>query len=523
MLDILKIWWYIIFGEIWDDAYFMSFSPKNVIIMEGEICYTANREFGLNKYTKTEVRGLPTVEELRSALDNENSNARNQLALIFDANTFVETGAYAKRSFSDFLSTENANEFEGVITGYGAIDGKLVFAFAEESSRMGGVIDERHAKKIVDLYKLAISNGAPVIGIFDSNGTDVFEGTAGLAAYGKIMATVAKASGKIPQIAFVAGKCIGTCAAIASMFDFVIKSTDASFYVTSPNLTKVENAQDSVLAFTGSSEQCVLYVRSLVSFIPDNASVGVIAGECADNLNKKLGELDFSGDALSMISTIADNCVYYEIAHDFEPAVSTVLATIGGVKCGVVANSFAVNEGKISASVARKVAKFVNYCDAYSIPVVTLVDSNGLDIDKNNEASYFAPELAKLAFAYATSTTPKVTVIMGHAIGASFVLMGSKALGADIVYSTATAEIAALTAESGVAFAWDKYITLDKTRDELIAEWKENVSSPATAAASGEIDDIISVNELRARICSALLMLTAKGTAEVSRRKVLPL
>ncbi len=478
----------------------------------------------MKKNNKTEICGLPKVEELRaSLLAGENSSARERLALIFDDKTFVEISAYAKRGFSDFLSTENASEFEAVICGYGAIDGKLVFAFAEDASRMGGVIDERHAKKIADLYKLACENGAPVIGIFDSNGTDIFEGTAGLAAYGKIIASVSKASGVIPQIAFVAGKCIGTAAAIASMFDFVVKADGAQLYVSSPTLTGADNAQDAILAYTGTEEQCAVYIRTLVSYIPDNSSVGVVVSECSDNLNKKLGELDFAGEALAAISVIADNSVFYEVAHDFEPAVSTVFATVGGVKCGIVANSFAVNEGKLTVSVARKIAKFINYCDAFSIPVVTLVDSLGLAVCGENEKSYFAPELAKLAFAYSTSDMPKVTVILGHAIGASFVLLGSKALGADLVYATENSEIGALNAESGVAFAWDKYITLETSRNELIEEWKTSVSSPVVAAASGEIDDIISINELRARVCSALLMLTKKNTCFSARRRVLPL
>ena len=216
-----------------------------ILFWKERFAYKANREFGLNKYTKTEICGLPTVKELRaSLLAGENSTARERIALLFDKDTFVETNAYTKRAFSDFLSTESANEFEGVICGYGAIDGKLVFAFAEDSSRMNGVIDERHAKKIADIYKLATENGAPVIGIFDSNGTDIFEGTVGLAAYGRIAACVSKASGVIPQIAFVSGKCIGTSAAIASMFDFVVKSSDAQFYVSSPNLTGADGEQD---------------------------------------------------------------------------------------------------------------------------------------------------------------------------------------------------------------------------------------------------------------------------------------
>ena len=454
----------------------------------------------------------------------ESVEAREQIAKLFDRDTFVEIGAYTKRAFSDFVATDKSSEFEGVICGYGAIDGKLVFAFVEDSSRMGGAIDERHAKKITDLYNMAINNGAPVVGIFNSNGTDIFEGTSGLAAYGRIMSAVTRASGVIPQIAYVAGNCIGTCAAIASMFDIVVKKDAATLYVSSPALTGENNAQDAIVSYCGGEQQCLGYIISLISFLPSNSSVGIRASEiCTDNLNRKLGNLDFGGDALSIISVIADNSMFFELSHDYAPSVSCAFATIGGVKCGIVANSFSENEGRIDAPAARKVSKFVAFCDSFSIPIVTVVDSLGLAINNKNEQT-FAPELAKLGMAYASSVCPKVTVILGHAIGAAFVLLGSKSLGADLVYATEDSEIGALSAASGVAFAWDKYITEEKSREELISEWKLTVSSPANAAASGEIDDIISINEMRARICSALLMLSAKGDASaISRRKVLPL
>ena len=436
----------------------------------------------------------------------------------------MEISAYTKRAYSDFLATEKTNELEGVICGYGAIDGKLVFAFVEDASRMGGAIDERHAKKITDLYSMALKNGAPVIGIFNSNGTDIFEGTAGLAAYGRIMSAITKASGVIPQIAYVAGNCIGTCAAIASMFDVVVKREDASLYVSSPALTGESNAQDAIVSYQADEDGCIGYIVSLISFLPSNSSVGIQSSEIfTDNLNRKLGNLDFGGDVLSIISIIADNSMFLELTHDYAPSATTAFTTIGGVRCGVVATSYSVNEGRIDVSAARKIAKFVTLCDSFSIPVVTIVDSIGLAINKKNE-ELFAPELAKLAMAYASSTCPKITVIHGHAIGAAFVLLGSKSLGADLVYATENSEIGALTAASGVAFAWDKYITEETTREELIAEWRNSVSSPANAAASGEIDDIISINEMRARICSALLMLSAKGDASaIARRKVLPL
>ncbi len=478
----------------------------------------------MNKYSKTEICGLPTASELREALvASESSDVRAQLSMLFDSETFVEISAYTKRGFSDFLATEKSNEFEGVICGYGAIDGKLAFAFAEDSSRMGGAIDERHAKKIEELYKLAIKNGAPIVGIFNSNGTDIFAGTAGLSAYGRIMTCVTEASGVIPQIAFVAGKCIGMASAIAAMFDITVKANDAELYVYSPTLSGAEGAQDTIVAYTADAPQCIGYIRSLISFLPMNSDSGISVSTCTDNLNRMLGDVDFSGDALAISAAVADNGVIYELCGNFAPAAKTSFATVAGVKCGIVATAHAENDGKLDAFAARKISRFVNFCNSFSLPIITLVDSDGLTMSKANENNFFAAELARLANAYITATVPKITVVSGNAIGAAFVLLGSKALGADIVYAMDNAEICALPADSGVAFAWDKYITLEKTRESLVEEWRATVSSPARAAASGDIDDIIGMNEMRARVCSALMMLCAKGQSSISGLKVLPL
>ena len=468
---------------------------------------------------------LPTAQKLRAALtESENAEVRGQLNQLFDAGTFVEVGAFTKRGISDFLIPEKSNEFEGVICGYGAIDGKLAFAFAEDASRMGGAIDERHAKKICDLYSLAMKNGAPVIGIFNSNGVDIFDGTVALAAYGRIMSAVSKASGVIPQIAFVAGKCLGTSAAIASMFDILVKDSTAQLYVSSPALVGCDGCQSATVAYEGDATSAIGYIRSLIGFLPENSAVGIQASDiCTDNLNRMLGNLDFGGSAASAVSMIVDNSMYIELSANTAKEATTVFATVGGVKCGIVATSYSENEGRITAASARKIARFVNLCDSFSIPLVTLCDSRGLAIDKENE-ELFAPELARLAMAYASSSCVKVTVIMGHAIGASFVLLGSKSLGADVVYALDNSEIGALGAESAVAFAWEKFIDENTSREELINTWKTTVSSPAYAAASGEIDDIISTNELRARICSALLMLSQKGSAAcIAKSRVLPL
>ncbi len=479
----------------------------------------------MDKHTKiNNVAGLPQVDTLRAALEKtQNAAVRDQIASLFDDSTFVEIGTYTKRAFSEFVSNERTEEFEGVICGYGAIDGKLVFAFAEDPERMNGAIDDRHAKKIVSLYNLAIKNASPVIGIFNSSGADIFEGVSALSAYGRVIKAVSEASGIIPQIAYVAGKCIGTAATVASMFDLVVKADDAVFYVNSPALTGADGAQDSVLAYSADKSDCARYIRSLVSFLPDNASTGVIAEECADDYNRMLGDIDFSGDAVSAISSISDNGMSIPVGGSYAPSVTTAFSTVGGVRCGIIATSYSVNEGRLTPAAARKVARFVSLCDAFSIPIVTLVDSAGTDITPENEKAPFAADLAKLAFAYAKSTAPKVTVVLGHAIGASYILLGSKALGADITYALDVSEIGALPAESGVAFAWDKYITTDKTRAELVSEWRSTVASPVAAASTGEIDDIISTSELRARICSALLMLCDKGSIPFRRHEILPL
>lgn len=465
----------------------------------------------LDKYASTEARALPTAAQLRESLANgENAKIRSRISMLFDENTFIELGAFTKRGFSDFFATDKSNELEGVICGYGSVDGKLVYAFAEDAERMGGAIDDRHARKIADLYEMAIKNGAPVVGMFDSNGTDIFAGATSLAAYARIMKCVARASAVIPQIAFVSGACIGSAATIAAMFDFCVQDRDAKLYVNSPDLTGIRDAQDGLVAYKGECAQCITYIRSLLSFLPENATVGADVSECSDNLNRMLGDIDFDGDAAAMLSSIADNNVYYEVGATEGAGVSLAFATVGGVKCGIVANSFKNHEGRICAKSARRIARFVNLCDSFSIPVVTLVDSMGLAAFKENETD-FAESLSELAYAYASSDCAKVTVICGHAIGAAFALLGSKAMGADVVYVTDNSEVGALSAESGVAFAWDKYITVDKTREELVAQWKAEVASPVAAASTGEVDDIISCSELRARICSALLMLSGKN------------
>ncbi len=475
----------------------------------------------MDKYSTLSPKSLPTADELRAALAaSAGSDAREAIASLFDESTFVETGAYVKRGFCDYLEDDKTAALESVITGYGAVDGKLVFVYAFDSSRGKGAIDERAAAKIVSLYETATKNGAPVVAILDSYGADIFEGITALGAYARIMRSVAGASGVVPQLAYVLGKCTGALAAVAAMCDSVVLADGAELYVTSPALTGEADAQSAILTYSGDKATCAGYLRALISFLPSCSGLGVSVTEPTDDLNRLLGNVTFGGSGETAIASVADNGYYLTAAKT--SALVAAYATVGGVRCGILASDTAENEGKLDAASARAAARFVDLCDAYSLPIVTLVDSMGLDSTAANQKG-FASELAKLAFAYAGASVPKVTVVLGHAIGAAYVLLGSRALGADIAYALDGAEIGALAADAAVAFAWEKHITLEKSREELANEWRASVASPVAAASTGEIDDIISVSELRARIASACLMLSAKGTVAPKNRAVRPL
>ncbi len=475
----------------------------------------------MDKYSSTNPKSLPTAEELRAAFaEGGATSAREAIAALYDADTFVETGAYVKRGFAEYLADDKTSALESVITGYGAVDGKLVFTYAFDFTRNKGAVDEKTAAKIVSLYETATKNGAPVVAILDSAGADVFEGVSALAAYARILRAAASASGVVPQLAYVLGKCSGTLATLSAMCDAVVLADGAELYVTAPSLTGKENAQKALLTYTGDKASCLGYLRALVSFLPSCAGLGVSVSEPTDDLNRRLGNVTFGHSAELAVGAIADGGFFLPASKT--ASILCAYATIGGVKCGVVASDATETEGKLDAESTRVAARFVDLCDAWSLPIVTLVDSKGVDASGASETA-FSAELAKLAFAYAGASVPKITVVVGHAIGAAFVLLGSRALGADVAYAVEGAEIGALAAEASVAFAWEKHITADKSREELISEWRASVASPVAAAETGEIDDIISISELRARIASAALMLSAKGTVAPSRRAVRPL
>lgn len=424
-------------------------------------------------------------------MDKNQTVGTQKIASLFDAGSFVEIGAYIKRS-------GDSAAYDGVICGYGSVSGKLAFAFVQDSDRTKGAFDEAGARKIEMLYDMAIKNGAPVVGVFDSAGAVVLDGSAALTAYGRFIACVAKASGIVPQIAVYDGLCTGMALTVANMFDLSVKVTDkAEMYLTSGSKDK-----EILCAIEAENEaEAFAAVRNLVEILPQNNKDDA-SQMSGDDASRVVAVDGLTGKAL--VEALADNGSFTEI-YAKESGIVTGFAFFGGTLCGVVASNNACDAGKIGFLGAKKAADLISFCDRFGISVLTLVDSEGL-------CDCACPKCtARLAMAYANATCAKVTAVVGKAYGAGFTLLGSKSLGADLELALESAVISVMSPESAVAFIMNDQITADKSRADVEAEWCEKYASAVCAAEKGDIDDIVDAESLRARICSALYMLSAKA------------
>ncbi len=432
-----------------------------------------------------------------------NSVGSQRIARLFDAGTFVELGAYRKRP--DGAQT-------GAVCGYGAVNGRLVYAFSQDSDRQKGAFDALQAEKIADLYALALKNGAPVVGMFDSAGAYVADGASALSAFGKLLASVSRASGAIPQIALISGTCAGLAATAAAMFDLtVLINGKSQLYVNAPFVVGKEVGSADYAREKGLSsltvageDEAFASLRTLIDLLPASAEEGVAAGNCTDDVNRTVSSAD--------VAELADAGSLLEIGAGYADEMRVYLARFGGVPCGMVANN-----GAITAEGAKKAARLIGFCDSFGLPVVTLTDSEGVAVSSAEEGSPLAAALGKLAMTYANATTAKITAVVGKAYGAAFTLMGSKALGADVVYALPAAEISTMAPDAAVAFLWNNQITETTTRETLVAKWKAECASPEAAAADGSIDDVIDPAELRQRICAAVYMLLEKNDGTPAR------
>ena len=450
---------------------------------------------------------------------------------LLDENSFVEVGAYVTARSTDFNMTSKETPADGVVTGYGTIEGNLVYVYSQDASVMGGSMGEMHAKKISNIYALAMKMGAPVIGLVDCAGLRLQEATDALHGFGELYMNQTMASGVIPQICAVFGTCGGGMAVSSAIADFTfMEEKKAKLFVNSPNAlegnevskcntasAKFQSEDAGLVDFTGSEDEVLSGIRKLVTLLPANNEEDAV-DDCSDDLNRVCADLaNAAGDTAILLSNIADDQDFVETKADYAKEMVTGFLKLNGTTVGAVANRTEVYgadgekaeefEAVLTARGARKAAKFVKFCDAFNIPVLTLTNVTGFKADKHSERC-IATAVAELTHAFADATVPKVNVIIGKAYGSAYVAMNSKAVGADMTYAWEDASIGMMDAKLAAKIM---YADADAaTIGEKAAEYASLQESVQSAAARGYVDTIISAEDTRKYVIGAFEMLFTK-------------
>lgn len=461
----------------------------------------------------------------------ENSASR-RIATLLDEGSFVEIGGAVTARSTTFNLQEKAAPSDGVITGYGVIDGNLVYVYSQDADVLGGALGEMHAKKIARIYDMAMKMGAPVIGLIDCAGLRLQEATDALEAFGSLYHKQALASGVIPQVTAIFGMCGGGLAVVPGLTDFTfMEAKDGKLFVNSPNalegneISKCNTASAEYQSKTaglvdgiGAEAEILGQIRDLVCMLPANNEDDMSYEECTDDLNRICADIaNASEDTAIALAQIADNQILVETKIDYAKEMVTGFIRLNGMTVGVVANRSKVYnaEAEVEAEFdsvltvdgCKKATDFVNFCDAFSIPVLTLTNVTGFAATVESEKN-MASAVAKLTYAFANATVPKVNVIVGKAFGSAYVSMNSKSIGADLVYAWPTAEIGMMDAKLAAQIM---YADADaETLNEKAAEYKELQSSPNSAAARGYVDAIIEPADTRKYVIGAFEMLFTK-------------
>ena len=461
----------------------------------------------------------------------ENSASR-RIATLLDEGSFVEIGGAVTARSTTFNLQEKAAPSDGVITGYGVIDGNLVYVYSQDADVLGGALGEMHAKKIARIYDMAMKMGAPVIGLIDCAGLRLQEATDALEAFGSLYHKQALASGVIPQVTAIFGMCGGGLAVVPGLTDFTfMEAKDGKLFVNSPNalegneISKCNTASAEYQSKTaglvdgiGAEAEILGQIRDLVCMLPANNEDDMSYEECTDDLNRICADIaNASEDTAIALAQIADNQILVETKKDYAKEMATGFIRLNGMTVGVVANRSKVYnaEAEVEAEFdsvltvdgCKKATDFVNFCDAFSIPVLTLTNVTGFAATVESEKN-MASAVAKLTYAFANATVPKVNVIVGKAFGSAYVSMNSKSIGADLVYAWPTAEIGMMDAKLAAQIM---YADADaETLNEKAAEYKELQSSPNSAAARGYVDAIIEPADTRKYVIGAFEMLFTK-------------
>ena len=459
------------------------------------------------------------------------TSASNRINALLDENSFVEVGAYITARSTDFNMADKETPADGVITGYGTIEGNLVYVYSQDASVLGGSLGEMHAKKISNIYSMAVKMGAPVIGLVDCAGLRLQEATDALNGFGEMYLSQTMASGVVPQISAIFGTCGGGMALMPALTDFTfMESKNAKLFVNSPNAlegnevskcntasAKFQSEDAGLVDFTGSEDEVLSGIRKLVTLLPANNEEDAV-DDCSDDLNRVCADLaNAAGDTAILLSNIADDQDFVETKADYAKEMVTGFLKLNGTTVGAVANRTEVYgadgekaeefEAVLTARGARKAARFVKFCDAFNIPVLTLTNVTGFKADKHSERC-IATAVAEMTHAFADATVPKVNVIIGKAYGSAYVAMNSKAVGADMTYAWEDASIGMMDAKLAAKIM---YADADAaTINEKAAEYASLQESVQSAAARGYVDTIISAEDTRKYVIGAFEMLFTK-------------
>ncbi|MBR1900340.1 MAG: carboxyl transferase [Lachnospiraceae bacterium] len=459
------------------------------------------------------------------------SKAADRIAALLDDNSFVEIGSLVTARSTDFNLSDEKAPSDGVITGYGLIDDSLVYVYSQDASVLGGSIGEMHARKIARLYDLAMKMGAPVIGLLDSAGMRLQESTDALDAFGALYRKMALASGVIPQITAVLGSCGGGLAVAAGMSDFVfMEGSKAKLFVNSPNALAGNKEEDTASAkfqsemsgladFVGTEEDILAQIRTLVSILPANNADEAPLTEAGDDLNRVCEGLEgAAGDTSILLSQISDGNLFCEVKAAAAKEMVTGFIKLNGTTVGAVANRTEIYgadgekeadfQPQLTAKGCEKAARFVEFCDAFDIPVLTLTNATGFRADKHNEFR-IARAAARLTAALAEATVPKVNVIVGKAFGSAYTIMNSQALGADLTFAWDNAQIGMMDAKLAAGIMYD-----GKDADTLAskaAEYAQLQESVNAAAQRGYVDTVIKAEDTRKMVIGAFEMLYTKS------------
>lgn len=474
-------------------------------------------------------------------------SAIDRIVGLLDVDSFVEIGAMVHARNTDFNMADRETPADGVITGYGTIEGKLVYIYSQDVNVLQGSVGEMHAKKIVRLYDMALKMGSPVIGLIDCAGMRLQEASDALNAFGELYRKQAMASGVIPQIHGIFGKCGGGMAVMTALADFTFAvKGQGELFVHSPNVLEgnhrdrcdtassvYQSEMTGLLDDVGEDERDVLdKIRRLVGILPSNNKEDAVGmTENADDLNRENPSLGSTLDSRYILEDISDNHEFFEIKKNYGREMVIGFISLNGNTVGAVANREEVlgEAGEVTGKMepvlttegGEKAAGFIRFCDAFSIPVLTLVNVRGFKATVAEEKR-IAGVCAKLTYAYASATVPKVSVIIGKAYGSAYLSMGSGHIGADMVYAWPTARIGMMDSESAVKIIYDDEIGQSENKNEFIAEKREIYdrlqNSPESAASRGYVDGIIEPGTTRKRVIAAFEMLMTKRETEPDRK-----